>query len=858
MSWTFRLSDESARDPARAGGKGAGLARLVAAGLPVPAGFVIAPAAMRAVLGPEPDEPPAWSDAAVRAEVSRREAVLREAPIPSGLREEIAERLGELGGGDPEVAVAVRSSASDEDGRLRSAAGQHDTVLGVRGLEDVLAAVRRCWASVHGARAAIYRARTGGRPFAAEAAVVVQVMFPAGAAGVVFTGDPFDRRSRDLLIEAGATPSDVVGGDRPVDRWELARRGEAGEIVRRNATGATQLDDGTLLQLAVLALRAERMLGGPADVEWAWCAERGLALLQCRPITPARRRGRRPEGTVWTQRFSGERWTEPATPLGWSIVEPALKRFTWWPWASRLFLGGSGFARVHRGIPYFNVTIFRHLLVKTPWSPTPEFVLELFPPEEQEALRRRRWLLPNAGLVAAVLAEALLKGRWRGHRFLPFTNPRDWERLAPRLEREADAAPVRFARVEDGLQQLSTLRRALDRYVGVHVWSLLWANLCYQALGVFLERAGGRTLHALRPALVAGAGPENRTLRTNVAVWRLAGDAQRLGVEERLLAASDGAAALEELRDRGDEPARSFVARLDALLAEYGHRSRATWEVFSARWRDEPALVLEMVRGFLRGGIAADPWLREEERIEARARAEATLDARLRGPHPFLRWSLRNARVFSLLRENQRFVFDRLMLAIRETCHGTADLLVVAGKLQRREDVVFLEAGELHALATGGLSNVEAARRIAARRAEAARDAGTWTPTFLFDEETTPRSAEGWGRHALHGLGISPGRSTGRVRIARSVADLAGLREGEILVVKATDPGWTPWFATAGGLVTELGGLLSHGAVVAREYGLPAVANVANATAIFTDGEEITVDGDRGLVIPGPPSARDR
>lgn len=865
--WTFPLDDAAALDRARAGGKGVGLARLLRAGLPVPAAYVVDASAMRAVVGPDAAKQPpqVWSDASVRADAARRTESIRTAPLPEGLAEEVRAILGALGPG----AIAVRSSALDEDGAARSAAGQYDTVLGVQGLDATLAAIRTCWASAHGHRAAIYRARTGAAPFDAPCAVILQRMADSDQSGVIFTRDPMYPERPTMIVESSPTPEAAVQGARTT-RHHLPRPlGAVHPLIRYDATSDDRsFGDGQLRELAALALRAETALGVPADVEWAWSGEFGFQLLQLRPITSLRTQARG-RGILWTQRFSGERWTEPATPLGWSIVRSALERFTHWEWASRAYLGGSPLARVHAGTPYFNVTIFRHLVPQTPWTPTPEFVLELLPPDEQEALRRRRWHLPTPGLVALVLAEALLRGRWRGHRFLWSTNPRDWERLAPKIETAAHVALTAPPPADSAaaLRALAPLLRLLDRYVGVHVWSLLWANLFYQALGVCLMRWGGPGLHARRPALVVGAGRENLTLRTNIAVWRLAALAHaEPPLETRLLDSASGAEALAAIRalrhgtdgtdDATASAARHFLSALDELLARYGHRSRATWEVFSRRWRDEPETVVDMVRALLRMGPAADPLLRDQQMAEGRGNAERALDAALRGWRLRLaRWVVGHTRVFSLLRENQRFVFDRLMLAIRDACLRVGDLLVAERRLVNAADVVHLELDELRLLAAGGLSCVEAARRIAERKADAAHAARSPTPIFLIDDETTAEarapSPTPVGASTLRGLGISPGRITGKARIARSLSDVADLRPGEILVVKSTDPGWTPYFSAAGGLVTELGGLLSHAAVVAREYGLPAVANVADATSILKNGDALTIDGTSGLVFCG-------
>ena len=854
--WTCALRDDAAIDRVLAGGKAVGLAKLVRAGLPVPGGFVVLASAMDAVLdGVVPAAGP-WSDATVRTEAARLGDAARTRAFPAGLDDEIRRALAALavpgsgsGSGSESGAVAVRSSAIDEDARERSAAGQFETITGVRGDTEVIAAVRACWASVHAHRVAVYRARTGKPPFGARAAVVVQNMAPADVSGVVFTRDPIRARGKHLVVEAAPGSGGVVGGG-SVERWELGRGksgdGAIGEILGGGGAG-TLLDDSALRELGRLALAGEAALGVAADLEFAWSKHDGFSLLQLRPVTAPRRVRARTRGIVWTQRFSGERWIEPVTPLGWSLIEPALARFTHWEWASRRYLRGTRIARLHAGLPFFNVTIFRHLLFKMPGTPTPEFVLEMFPPEEAAELRRRRWLFPTPGLVALVIAEACFRSRWRGHRWLWFTNPTDWERLATRILAEARATDLRRASGADALAEIARLRPWIDRYVGIHLWSLLWANLFYQVLGVLLERWGGRDLHVLRPALLVGGAGENFTVRANLAIAELAESAQRdAALAARLARVPDGAAALRELRADPSPAAASLRESLAKLLHDFGHRARSTWEVFSPRWRDEPELVIEMMRASLRAGARARE--REESLRIARADAEATLTAKLRGVRgAIVARVLANARVFSHLRENQRFVFDELLLAVRDAALVLGDRLASDGLLVRATDVTHLTIDEARELHDGTLSAAEAQRRISARRAEIASARTAVPPTFLFEHEDgrTRVAANG---PVLVGLGISPGSARGRVRIARTLDDASRLQPGEVLVAKATDPGWTPYFPSAAGLVTELGGRLSHAAVVAREYGLPAVANVADATRLLCDGEEVVIDGDAGTV----------
>jgi phosphohistidine swiveling domain-containing protein len=767
--WSAML--DKAIDPSRAGGKAAGLALLARAALPVPRGFVLFAGA--------PDE-------TIDAELSRRLVALGPGPY------------------------AVRSSAVREDRPAGSAAGVLASVVGVEA-GGVAAAVRYCRESAFTPRARAYFGESG----AGGVGVVVQPMVE-GAGGVAFSSDP--RGGGRLVIEEAASPGEVVSGGE-VARLTLDRE----HLAVLSREGSSTLDDAAAAELARLALAAEEVLGAPADLEWVRPPS-GFVLLQLRPITAMAR-----PRLIWTQRFSGERWTEPATTLGWSIVEPALARYTDWRWASARYLEGSRMVRLVHGVPFFNVTIFRHLVLKTPFTPAPGFALELFPPGEQEAIRARRWVLPSAGLVGLVVAEAILKARWRGHRWLWLTNPRDWSRLAPWIEAAAASALTsRPPDAESAFERARELERWLHRYVGVHLWSLLWANLFYQLLGVLLGPQA-----RLEPALVSGFGLKNLTLRANQAAAALAARAAAdPAIAPALAAAKNGREALDAV------VGSSLEKPLEDLLARFGHRSHATWEVFARRWRDEPETVMEMVRAQL--GATRRPT------EAARAAAERELAAAPLDPlrRRLIGWALGRTRVFSLLRENQRFVLDRLMLALRECLLTAARHLERDGKLLAAADGVHLTLGELEALAGGDLAPVEAARRIAERKQEVARNAGARLPTFL--DEPLLLAAPGPGD--LSGLAVSPGRARGPARVARVLSDLAGVEPGAVLVVKAADPGWTPYFASAAGLVSELGGLLSHAAVVAREYGLPAVANVTDATRRIREGEQVEVDGDAGIV----------
>ncbi|MDP7111252.1 MAG: PEP-utilizing enzyme, partial [Myxococcota bacterium] len=424
--------------------------------------------------------------------------------------------------------------------------------------------------------------------------------------------------------------------------------------------------------------------------------------------------------------------------------------------------------------------------------------------------------------------------RWRRYQYNFLTNHKVWERYLPEFERDIDSLSNSFEGPEAGLAEFERARQLVLRYVEIHLLSLLFANLSYQLLGVALRRWVGDRDHQILAAL-SSAPTRNRTVDGHKAIWKLASLAQQLPAVDRALTAPDGPPSLEVLGQLPD--GQLFVDAVRAFLDEYGHRSSASWEIFAPRWCEEPGQVLRMIAGYLEGGLHTDPFLNEERHRQAYLAARETLGRALRPGRlglpswkgPSTRALAELTRSYMRLRENQRFYFDRLLFRIKDIYMRVGEQLVQRGQLARADDVVLLTQDEVAELVAGTLAADVAAERIATRRAETQRDCDVNHPDFLVGDGMPVPSAMD-ERRVLHGQGISPGRIRGKVRVLKDLSDARKLQRGDILVTRATDPGWTPLFLTAGGLVMELGSLLSHGAVVAREYALPAVVNVTNAT----------------------------
>lgn len=761
-------------DPLRIGGKAAALHRIATAGVRIPRSWVLPYDALRDAL----------SAAGLRGDEADLEARLRVLPLPFRLTCPSRQTL------------AVRSSASGEDGARRSHAGQLSSVIGVRGDAQLADAVREVWASAAGATARAY-GDGGALP---EVAVLIQELVDARVSGVCFTINPGSGSWREMSVEAvWGLGEGLVSGTVVPDRYVLRRpRHTPGPVQRllsrirldlASETVASQLDERglahtgdvvtrpteapharklmreELLRLGRLALHLESELGGPQDVEWA--VDRGgeAIVLQSRPITTL---ARLPRGgaALWTRRFIGERFPHGASPLGWSLLAPLLNWFIDYPETRARYLGGEPTLRRIGGHPYLNATVFRHLAFKAPGFPPPRFMLEFFPPDELEAWTRRAAAPPDLRVYGSIFRTTFREKRWERFRWNPFANHLAWKAFVGGL----DARLVTLAKVP-AAAAIATAEPILRDYIRVHITSLLFANLWWQWTEGFLSESDRDVL------LTAPEG--SLTTRIN-----------------------------RELRELDASGLAEFLTR-------HGHRSDASWELFSSRWAQTPERVLKLA-ALARAAPTPPPAGNVAERLAA---LPATL-----------RQAVSLARAYLVLREEQRYHLERILYALQlRLVERGAELPVPA-------DIRFLHVDELADDPSTWTALIDR------RRAEVL---GPHPPDFLRGDEAiaVPEASD-----RLSGLGISPGVATGRARVLHHPDEGEALLQGEILVTTSTDPAWTPLYARAGGLVVELGSLLSHGAVVAREYRLPAVANVRGATTILVTGTELTLDGRAGTV----------
>ncbi len=823
------------------GGKAAGLARLLALGLPVPPGFCVTADAWRAGGGALAGAP--------RAEVVAA-----------------WERLA----GDRDVPVAVRSSATCEDGAEHSFAGQHDTVLGVRGADACCAAIERCWASLHGERAVRYRARHGIPDDGVAMAVVVQRQVPAEVSGVLFSVDPVEGRRDRIVIEACAGLGEaLVSGRVTPARWTLSRPGlevvshEAGSGPLATGEDGALLPDARAAALGRLALRIEEHWGVPVDVEWA-VAGGAIALLQARAVTalagPLAPAG---DGTddawearqVWTNVNTGEVAPDVTTPLGWDVVEPIATRLlgVFFDMAG-VEVAGHRVLGLVGGRVYFNLNTVLGLLRRLPGMKD-RGVLQLFGGEEEAPPELGELDIPDEDIpearhsVVGMLwhAPALV---WGLLRF-----PRGGaQRVVARLRREADELAARPLDGVDDRGLAGAIAETIEHVQGDTgaFRATAFATMMPTGLYQLCSKWFGADGNATASRLLGGLG-DTETAESGLALWRLAAHARRSPPLAELLRGGGGPDAiwprLDEVEGGGE-----FRRAWDAFLARHGHHCRAELELSNPRWAEEPGPLLDQLRSYLDGFDQRDLEAHYRQVARRREQTEAECRAALRGPVKRLLFRLivDAAQRTAPYRETIKSQVIRKLMVLRRQLLEAGRRLRRRGVLDAADDVFYLRLAELDALLRGTDDAPSAVREsVAERRAERASFQRCTPPPVLRGRYDPERLV--WadpvddGDGLLRGIAVNPGVVVGPARVILRAGD-DQVRPGEILVAPFTDPGWTPYFLNAGAIVMDLGGVLSHGSIIARELGIPAVVNVDRATRRIRTGQRLEVDGTRGTV----------
>ncbi|HXX24543.1 MAG TPA: PEP/pyruvate-binding domain-containing protein [Terriglobia bacterium] len=849
------------------GGKGASLARMAAAGLPVPSGYLVTTHAYRyyvssnglvdailaAAAQADADDPTTLERAAAQIQ-----SLLAASKIPEDVAALIERSYSELGQDDPPV--AVRSSATAEDLPEMSFAGQMETYLNVCGAGNVLAAVKRCWGSLWTARALSYRAQHGVRPEDVSMAVVVQQLIPADVAGILFTANPLTGARDHMMINAAwGLGEAIVGGQVTPDTIVVAKQTGAissqdispKEVMTVRVPGGTReepvpaekrrraaLPAAQAAELVRLGAEIEQLYGQPMDIEWAMCGER-IFILQARPITAL---------------------PEPRVTLEWKLPSP-----------------GKQYARssVIELLPNPLLPLFATLALPV-WNKELRALMQSIGSNNP---------LSNSFRLVTVNEYAYTEfglSAWQSARLivaLPALLPKFTRLLRSARARWADEARPRYANLVAAWARrnlaatpsselltgaLEIVRAAASHYVAIQTGILPVSTLSEAAFTFVYNRLIKRKGEP--PALTFILGFDSVPIKAEKSLYDLASWARSQPELADYLAR---AASQDIVRAFGSQPPpladaeswREFTGRFTQHLEDFGH---AVYDLdfASSVPADDPGPLLETLKYFL-SGQARSPYERQAAAALAREQATQSVLARLKGLRlRILRFLVQTAQCYAPLREDALADVGLGWPQLRRMLREVGRRMVAVGAIAQPDDVYCLTREEAEAAARAldaGQPVEKYAYGVAARRVTQEVERNVTPPVALpikgglrllgidVSRWLPARTGQRAG-NVIKGVGASPGRVVSVARVIHGPDEFGQMQPGDILVAKITTPAWTALFALAAAVVTDVGGPLSHSSIVAREYHIPAVLGTGVATERIRSGQRITVDGDAGTV----------
>jgi phosphoenolpyruvate synthase/pyruvate phosphate dikinase len=786
----------------------------------------------------------------IRASSAKIRDAIEGIAFPQDIADEIAGYLKKLG---DKNAFAVRSSATAEDLPTASFAGQQDSYLNIVGKAAILKHISKCWASLFTERAVVYRLHNGFDHRTVYLSVVVQKMVFPQAAGVLFTADPVTSNRKVLSIDASfglgeAMVSGLVNADnyrvrdgKVIDKristkklavYAAEEGGTKQQAIAPKWQNRQALTDEQILRLEHMGRKIEEHFGRPQDIEWC-LADDSFYIVQSRPITtlfPIPQANDQ-ENHVYVSVGHQQMMTDPIKPLGMSLYLTPMRRA-----GGRLFVDIT--ARLASAAS-------RNAIMNS--------------------LGKSEPLIKDA-LLTILAREGFLKPPPDDE---PVSGPRNGASVIP-AQAQIDGDPAIASDLIRQLQlSIDELKQAIQTTSGAELFDLIQANL--RQLKQFL-------FGSLNMAVITAAMDASSWVNENMAEWlgeKNAADTISQSVPNNItsemgLALLDVAdvirpypeviAYLQRAKDdnfldavvefEGGKETRHAIF---AFLEKYGMRCAGEIDIAKARWSEKPATLIPLIIGNIKNFEPGASKRKFEKGVQEALNKEQELLGRLRqltdGEQKAeeTKQKIRLIRNLSGYREYPKYAIINHYFIYKLALRKEAARLVQIGVIQDTDDIYYLDLEELRAVV---LTNTLDPQIIARRKDE----------YKLYEKLTPPRvitsdgeiiageyNRENIPAEALVGLAVSSGVIEGRARVILSMED-ADIEDGDILVTYFTDPGWTPLFVSIKGLVTEVGGLMTHGAVIAREYGLPAVVGVENATRLIKDGQSIRVNGTDGYV----------
>ncbi|TXT66844.1 MAG: hypothetical protein BAJALOKI3v1_10115 [Promethearchaeota archaeon] len=896
---TIRLEDINTYYKEKIGGKASNLGNLIQNNFNVPEGFVLTTDAYSSFIhennlykGINSLLQEVGSSNIEKIEETAKEIqdIILQGIFPENLKKTIKQGCKDISCEN----FVVRSSAISEDSDNASFAGQYESYLNLKTSDDVIGHVKKCYSSLWSSRALSYRIKNNIPHENMKIAVIVQKMVPAKCAGVLFTVNPTNSKKSEMLIESNfGLGESVMSGlcspdqfiidkkcddnqynfkiiDKKIGKKEYIvfpdhieqKRGIKTISSLKDESLRISLSDQEILELSKLGLEIENLYQKPQDIEWAIDENKEISILQTRPITAFIEK-QVSKDIIYSRGYSDDYWNDNCTPLFFNLLGDQLTDVV------NVELNNimgykkmqSKLLKLYNGHVYFNLDVLKRKVEnEIPPFMRNEDLLNYFPngsgPYGKETIKD----LPFH-IISRIVAELRImlfdpQGsisktddvyyQWTREKFNPF-----YKDFNKKLEN---------FRNKENLKNLFQLAEELDilmrdhfrlvRY-GIPVHNIGMNLLVQYLLTKFI---GKQECLKYYPILISGL--DHKLTETNQKIHNLASQAQKSKKLTQLLIESNPKNLMEKLLSYQDPEIESFHENLKKFLIKYGDRG-FTREPYYPRWREEPRYVVEILQSLV---------LENEEEISKiqkknkhhRNLVKKYIESKIRSQFlGFTKWKLfstilKFSKRYIKFREAQRFNLDKWITLNRNLYLEIAKLLQEKGYIINIQDIFFLYRNEIRFLINREIRKQVKEQlkvKIAERKRIFERYEDKVPPKFISGKrEFNDRLEYEEDSHVFKGIPASQGEIRGKIRVLTTIEDISKVKSGEILVVPRTDPGWTPIFSKIGGLITETGGVLSHGAVVSREYGVPAVTNISNACNYFKNGQMVTLNGYNGIV----------
>ena len=727
---------------------------------------------------------------------------------PDILRAELLPQLETLSS-DSTSRIAARSSATFEDSVTQSHAGQLTTVLNLQDWPAVFQAIQDIWGSVHQKHLKFYSKSTQQSTLDNKIAIIFQRQIESQVSGVLFTKHPLMGQDSAMLIELVKGSCDNLVSGRVAPTQIVVNR-ETLEIIKKSDVDTTieSFISTHFRTLVETALKIENVFSSPQDIEWTFDGKQ-IWLLQSRPITTYSTHDRivtERDGSQWTDYFFAERFVEPVSPLGWSYLKPIITRTAfqdplWYLGKEKLFRHQT-ITKCVGGKPHARLDVFQTLYAHVPfWLISLDKKLSL-------KLTRQKWFLNILKSSPFIISRFLLND----FSWFPFYNLRKWNEFETHVQSTYDRLRERLPQASK--QELATIFKASHRlsllFLSIHRWSITFADIF-----VFLLKKMATTFQLSRDTEFPHYFywlEENATLQANLALIDL---------------------------DPNSE------ASVETFMKHFGHRS-GSLDIASPTWYEQPEHVFQLATQAKKSSRS----LRQSkiQSTKTRHKLVAQSFSNIQSMpfysrmllYPSFKLLLILAQKFYLLRENQRNLWHKILFLSRLSALQMAKIWVSEHRLKKPDDVFYLHMDEF--LRLDAFSPTIIQRRISDRKiAQQGFSAFNSTNTFKKDFPSEHQNM-------LIGIGVSEGQFRGKARVTKRYEDAVKSQRNEILVVPSVEPAWSPIFASISGLVMETGGILSHASIIAREFHLPTITGISQATSVIQTGDILSIDGKAGTV----------